>query len=150
MLDKGSLTQRLIDQSKNNFSVEVYGQQLAAPRLDESNLLNLAYKRAALVREVFLCGNNQPWVFARSIIPQSTLTGRLRALRHLDNRPLGAVLFSDPTMTRGPMEIARIPAAAIPDNRQDPHATLWGRRSVFYLDNKPLLVSEIFLSAYSP
>jgi chorismate--pyruvate lyase len=77
------------------------------------------------------------------------MTGRLHSLRHLDNRPLGALLFADPTMRRGAMEIGRIPATQVPGG-QGGDARLWGRRSLFYLDGKPLLVSEIFLPGFKP
>ena len=91
-----------------------------------------------LVREVRLLGCGQTWVHARSLIPATTLTGRHRKLAHLGNRPLGEVLFSDPGMQRGDIETARVPLYSA-DSRA------WARRSVFMLDHKPLLVSEVFL-----
>jgi len=89
-------------------------------------------------------------VFARTVIPASSLRGRLRRLSMLGTRPLGALLFADPGMRRDAPEIARIHPGhdiflqAVQHSRARP-AAIWGRRSVFYLDNKPLLVSEIFL-----
>ena len=98
-------------------------------------------------------GRGVPWVYARSVIPLQTLTGRLRKLRHLDSRPLGALLFSDPTMRREPLEWACIPA----DTNQSLTSKLppfdqpiWGRRSVFTLSAKPLLVCEMFLPDFKP
>ena len=114
--------------------------------------LNLPARTLVLVREVILYGGDAPWVYARSIIPLSTLTGRLRKLRNLDNRPLGALLFSERTMTRSPMEVACLTN----DNSQLPKelrifdSPMWGRRSIFWLDKKPLLVSEIFLPSFRP
>ena len=138
--------------SAGEFSVQVLNQSLQLPRLSEMRALALPPRRLALIREVILFGSGQPWVYARSVIPLSTLTGRLRKLRHLDSRPLGALLFSDPSMRREPVEIAchtgsnsQMPMAL--GDFQDP---MWGRRSVFRLDNKPLLVSEIFLPSFTP
>ena len=60
------------------------------------------------------------------------------------------MLFADPTMQRGPVEIARLTPcdklfpAAIQQLAQHPEM-IWGRRSLFTLGGKPLLVSEIFL-----
>lgn len=73
-----------------------------------------------------------------------------RRLAYLRNRSLGAVLFADPTMHRGEVEIARIPHAdqlfALATARLSrPPDEIWGRRSTFYLSGKPLLVSEFFL-----
>jgi chorismate--pyruvate lyase len=97
-------------------------------------------------------GGGMPWVYARSIIPISTLTGRLRSLRHLDNQPLGALLFNDPTMRRESVEIAchTNANAQMPLALREIQSPMWGRRSVFRLDNKPMLVSEIFLPDFKP
>ncbi|TQV82568.1 chorismate lyase [Exilibacterium tricleocarpae] len=151
LLDRGSLTQHLICASQGRFAVQVLHQAIGCPRPGEARALGLGPRRRALIREVILYGRDQPWVFARSILPLSTLTGRQRALRRLDDRPLGALLFKDPSMRRGPIEMAPIlPAHGIlPLHLQHPQPA-WGRRSVFYLDAKPLLVCEIFLATFGP
>ncbi|MGS2723568.1 chorismate--pyruvate lyase family protein [Porticoccus sp. GXU_MW_L64] len=150
LLDQGSLTERLIAASDNCFRVQVLNQRWQLPRLSECRLLNLPGRHHALVREVILYGRDQPWVYARSVLPITTLTGRLRAMRQLDNRPLGALLFNDPTMKRTPMEIACLTAgnSVVPAQLGELQHPLWGRRSVFRLDSKPLMVSEIFLPAF--
>jgi len=135
--------------------VEVISQTVEVPRLSERQALGLGGRKRAMIREVILYGAGQPWVYARSVLPLSTLTGRLRKLRQLDNQPLGALLFKDPRMSREPVQIADFNASTkhlLPlVNGTD--KAVWGRRSVFRLDNKPLLVSEVFLpkfKAYNP
>lgn len=123
---------------------------MSCPQLNEAVALGLGNRQLAMVREVILTGAGQPWVFARSIVPAATLTGRLRSLRNLDDRPLGGLLFTDPTMTRGDIEVVRMPGTAMPGNRVAPNDLLWGRRSLFYLDGKPLLVCEFFLPDFKP
>ena len=152
LLDTGSLTQRLIDASDNKLSVQILNQRIDIPRFTEQRALKLPSKRLTLIREVVLLANSTPWVYARSIIPLTTLTGRLRKLRHLDNQPLGALLFRDPTMTRETVEVAchTKTNAKLPAALGDIQKSLWGRRSVFRLDAKPLLVSEIFLPDFKP
>lgn len=152
LLDRGSLTQRLIDASGGEFRVEVLSQHMALPLLSEANALGLPTRQRAVVREVILYGGGEPWVYARSIIPVKTLTGRLRSLRTLYNRPLGALLFNDKTMQRGDIEITCMNTESHlqPSLPQDIKGTVWGRRSVFYLDQKPLLVSEMFLPKFKP
>jgi chorismate--pyruvate lyase len=60
------------------------------------------------------------------------------------------VLFADPTMHRDPIQVACLTernhhfVLATRDLEPRPEK-IWGRRSVFYLSDKPLLVSEIFL-----
>ncbi len=138
LLDKGSLTERLIAASDRNFHVEVAWQGWSKPSLSESRALNIHPRQQVLIREVRLCGRGHPWVYARSIIPASTLNGPQRVLKSLGSRPLGALLFKDPTMKRGPIETTRLPLRE--NNRQ-----VWARRSVFQLRGKPLLVTEVFL-----
>ena len=103
----------------------------------------------ALIREVILFGRDEPWVFARSILPLASLTGSLRHLRKQNNRPLGAFLFSQPQLQRSAIAVARISRdhAYVPLDLAA-NQPLWGRRSVFYLQRKPLLVSEVFLPAF--
>lgn len=152
LLDRGSLTERLIKASQGQFRVEVLHQHMALPHLSECHALGIPSRQRALVREVVLYGKNEPWVYARSIIPVTTLTGRLRSLTKLDNRPLGALLFNDVSMQRSQIEITctntdTLALPALPGNFR---GKVWGRRSVFYLDQKPLLVSEMFLPGFKP
>ena len=151
LFDQSSLTQRLIEASHQQFKVEVLSQKWQLPNRSESTRLGLGIREQALVREVILYGANKPWVYARSIIPRTTLTGKLRALKKLDNRPLGALLFKEPSMWRSPIEIACFkPGNCVIPAPYNQCAELWGRRSVFFLHNKPLLVSEIFLPEFQP
>ncbi len=150
LLHTGSLTRRVQQACAGRFSVRVEMQGWGRPRLDEYRALRLRIGRIALIREVHLLCDERPWIFARTIIPVTTLRGRERRLAHLGNRPLGAVLFADPHMQRGPVEVACIRpgstlfATAVKGLQRRP-AEIWGRRSVFRLGGKPLLVSEIFL-----
>lgn len=148
--DSGSLTARLIAQSKGNFRVQVVRQVIGCPTLNERQVLRMKQPALALIREVILLGHGEPWVFARSIMPLTSLTGALRHLRKQNNRPLGAFLFSQPKLQRSAIAVARISHdhAYVPDDLLDKHL-LWGRRSVFYLQKKPLLVSEVFLPAFT-
>lgn len=150
--DTGSLTQRLLDASDGKLSVQIIRQSLDTPGLSERLALGLAPRRLALIREVILLGDGVPWVYARSVLPLTTLTGPLRKLRRLDNRPLGALLFQSPGMTREPVEVACHTSAnaKLPAALGHVDTPLWGRRSVFRLNRKPLLVSEIFLPDFKP
>ncbi len=76
--------------------------------LSEARVLGIPLREKVWIREVHLIGCGGPWVFARSLIPVSTLRGRQRRLRNLGNTPLGAVLFQDKSMRRGPIETARV------------------------------------------
>lgn len=149
LLDKNSLTAKLIALSGQAFHVEVLRQTIAVPHRDERHLLGMKEKQVALVREVVLYGRNQPWVFARSLLPLSSLVGELRHLRKQGNRPLGAFLFSQPHLQRGAIAVSAISRdhGYLPENLASADS-VWGRRSVFSLSNQPLLVSEVFLASF--
>lgn len=60
------------------------------------------------VREVLLCLDSVPWVFARTLIPQSLLSTRQADFLGLGTRrPLGRLLFSQDSFIPGRIEIAR-------------------------------------------
>lgn len=155
LLDPASLTRRLVLACGGRFTVEVLAQGWVRPLFNEVHALGLRAGAHALLREVYLLCDDLPWVYARTVIPRETLTGRHRRLAYLKSRPLGAVLFADPGMRRGPVEVAGLS----PCDRLYPAATrrlpappprVWGRRSRFTLDGKPLLVSEFFLPGIPP
>lgn len=145
LFDTSSLTQKLISHSNKEFHVEVLQQKIERAQRSEYRALKLNHRRWAVVREVILYGHTIPWVYARTVIPLSTLRGKLRRLHYLGSRPLGGTLFADPSLRRKNIEIAQVNAPHLRHSakRLKP---LWGRRSLFIIKNKPLLVGEIFLA----
>lgn len=136
--EPGSLTVRLVGEARGAFAVRVIWEGWGLPALEERHKLGLRAGRYALIREVELLGHGVPWVRARSILPAACLSGKGRRLRHLGNRSLGGLLFKDPTLVRGPIEIAPL---------KHPGGRVWARRSRLYYHGKPLLVAEAFLPA---
>lgn len=150
LLDQSSLTAKLIELSGGDFDVQVLRQYVGRPSLSERRRLGLGLGAWVLVREVVLWGCGEPWVFARSLVPLTSLVGPLRQLRHLRARPLGAFLFAQPRLAREPMEVSHIlPADTYVPQSLQGNRRLWGRRSVFRLVGKPLLVSEVFLEPFN-
>ena len=149
LLDSGSLTQRLVAASGGDFKVMVLSQGWQRPEISEAILLDMPHRQMAVIREVLLMCHQQAVVFARSIMPATSLTGRLRHLRHFDNSSLGELLFRDKSMRRHPFQLTRIEGSnpILPPTLQQ-QGKLWGRRSRFDLDNKPIIVSEIFLNSF--
>jgi chorismate--pyruvate lyase len=150
LFDSSSLTQRLQSACAGRFRVQVIRQSWAPPMRNEARALGVRPSSRALVRQVYLLCDDVPWVYARTVIPRVTLSGRRRRLARLRSRSLGAVLFADPTMERGAVELA----ALRPGDRLFDHAThglrarpdtVWGRRALFRLGGRPLLVCEFFL-----
>ncbi|HEY3698573.1 MAG TPA: chorismate lyase [Spongiibacteraceae bacterium] len=147
LLLEGSLTRHLIAVSAGDFRVERILQQWQRPTLSEARLLNIDPRQRALIREVILWGRDEPWVYARSVIPVRALRGDLRRLRQLRNSSLGALLFRYPQLRRMPFQLAKVDARALPAPLQA-HAPLWARRSRFSIDTRALIVGEIFLDTF--
>jgi chorismate--pyruvate lyase len=148
--DPASLTRRVTDACSGKFRVEVKFQGWAGALSSETRLLRLGLREACLVREVELLCNDEPQVFARTLMPVSSLRGAARQLSHLRNKPLGKVLFANPRTRRKTVQIARI----LPQHKLFHSAVshldempeeLWGRRTLFLYVGKPILVNEIFL-----
>lgn len=137
LLDKGSLTLRLKNLAPERFTVKVLHTGFERASVSEASTLNINFREQVYIREVALCIDNKPCVFARSVIPRSTLTGTERQLLWLREKPLGEFLFKHKNMSRGAIEIKH--------GEINRHAC-WARRSIFKVNQKPLLVSEYFLS----
>ncbi len=149
--DRGSLTQR-IQQRCERFAVHGVRSGLACIALDESALLGIAPRQLAYSREVFLYADGRPVVFAHSACTHASLRGPWSDVHKLGSRPLGALLFAHPLVQRkplhyralcGPHPLYRSAAGML---EYPPHR-LWARRSLFYLHDAPLLVTEIFMPA---
>jgi len=143
LLDPGSLTCRLMAASGGDFRVQVLRQSFGKPKLSETRRLGLRLGEWAMIREVALICKGEPWVYARSIIPRTTIVGDTQRLKGLGSRPLGAALFKDPSMHRRVVDIAKVHArnlSYLPEGESS-----WGRRSLFTVKGQELLVAEIFL-----
>ena len=148
LFDPASLTARLKQKCVNNFRVEVLSQDMQKPRLDEFRVLGMETGSYALIRQVRLCCDEACWVFARTVIPFTTLKGKQRLYANLGARPLGAMLFADRTMQRDEVMVTSLTGGQLPDGLGlGADDNVWGRRSVFRVGGKPLLVSEYFLPA---
>lgn len=139
-----------MDRCSDAFSVRVLSQQWIKPQFEESQLLNVPPQQKALLRQVQLLCDSQVLVYARSIIPLETLQGPHRRLKFLRDKPLGGYLFANPTLRRERQELATIqrkdPLFAIAMSEESPDCErIWGRRSLFRIDGKALLVTEFFL-----
>jgi chorismate lyase len=102
-----------------------------------------------LLREIeFTCGTRR-WIFAQSVLPQSTVRQH-PWLRELGDRGLGESLNAVADVRREPLEFLEL-AASHPLARAagavDSAAPLWARRAVYRLGGWPILVQEVFLPA---
>lgn len=149
LADPGSLTARIVARC-TRFEVHVLYEGRRLPLDDERTQIGLPLGRLAWTREVLLFADGNPVVFAHSVLAPQDLNGAWHMAQAIGSRPLGAALFADPSISRGPLRAARL------DERHPLHRyasaavgttlpTLWARRSRFCRLGRPLLVSEVFL-----
>jgi chorismate--pyruvate lyase len=148
--NRGSLTQLIQRRCCGEFSVKPVFQSLAAVCGDELAVMNLRRDELALVREVYLCCDETPVVFAHSVVARQDLRGAWRSLIGLGNKSLGTVLFTNPIVKRTPLRFKKLTAAHPLFTRacrklQIKPANLWARRSLFTLHGQSILVTEVFL-----
>jgi chorismate--pyruvate lyase len=146
LFNEDSLTRRLTALSHQGFSVTPLQEGWQPLRRDECSALGVAPGSQGWVREVYLRGHGQPWVFARSVAARSALQGSGLNLAELGSRSLGELLFSDRAFDRGAMQVCRYPAAWLP--AEACAERLWGRRSCFSRGALGVLVAEVFLPEF--
>jgi chorismate--pyruvate lyase len=149
--DRGSLTRRLKARHAD-FSVSLVACGYAPPFPDEARTLRLSPRSHAYVRDVLLQGGGHVRVFAHSVLPRTSLRGGWCGITRLGTKPLGEALFTDPRIRRLGLTMRRLDARHPLFRAARRHAgftgpQLWARRSMFCLNGRPLLVTEVFLPA---
>ena len=146
LFDEGSLTRRLTRLSSDGFSVTPLFEGWQPLRDDECAALDLAPASVGWVREVYLRGHGQPWVFARSVAARGALEGDGLHMDELGSRSLGELPFCDQAFIRQAIEVCRYPRQWLPVDHQTDG--LWARRSRFDRGPLSVLVAEIFLPRF--
>lgn len=143
LFDQGSLTRRLTALADDAFDVEPLREEWQILRDDECAALGVPNGSQGWVREVYLNGHGQPWVFARSVAARKPLEQSGFDLALLGTRSLGELLFSDSAFRRDVIEVSLYPSPLLPLEVR--RSLLWGRRSCFRRGELGVLVAEVFL-----
>ncbi len=153
---RGSLTRQLQKALTTPIEVIVCNEGWSLPYAFEKKALDLQEDTKVWVREVQLSCLKCVYVFARTLVPASTLTGVGYDLSALGNTSLGEVLFTQSNAKRANMKVNTLAPSHAYFNKATAHLdaqakmsmpSLWARSSLFNLENKPLLVNECFLPA---
>ncbi len=132
---QGSLTALLKQASQDRFAVKVLDEheQAIANNSLRGEFGPLAADHLFWSRKVALFGCDQPWVLAHTLMPAHSELSQLREVRELGSRPLGEFLFDHPELRRSHLLFTRHDSG------------IWGRKSLFFLFGKPIMVAEFFL-----
>jgi chorismate lyase len=151
LFQSGSLSRFIQQRCEGTFHIELINESWRYPMPDECHLLSLKDHEITFIREAWLKCDEQRIVYARTVIPRTTLKGESQKLMRLGTRPLGNILFNNNTTYRTNMRYGKIKVhcelhkQATKDSGVD--SDLWGRQSLFYINKSPLLVTEVFLPA---
>jgi chorismate-pyruvate lyase len=150
LIGKGLLTQRMKDACGERFASHLVEQWRGLLSPVHKTCLRIG-DSAGLFREEELCCGDQVWVFAQTVIPDSTLCAH-PWLAELGDASLGEMLGEITAVERSSHEYARLPvgdplfAHALRGTDVAPSG-LWARRSRVLLRGAPLLAQEAFLPA---
>ncbi|WP_087020499.1 chorismate lyase [Thaumasiovibrio subtropicus] len=133
LLDTTSLSRRF-QQHCRMLSVELVEQTDIPHDALSAQEQQLLPQSGCLLRKVVLKGDGVPWLLGRTLIPHSTLTDEEQDLAQLGEMPLGLRVFQGEQAHRDALAIAQVGEG------------LWARRSRLWLNEKPMLVSEVFLA----
>lgn len=139
LLSQGSLT-ALLKQHCQTFRLELVTEHWQSlPVL----LQQQWQQRQGLKRDVILWCDAKACIYAQSWLPESTLQ-QMEPLARLGAQPLGEYIFQHDSLERGVIEVALLQAGLLLPVLGE-QQELWARRSVFSVQQQPLLVQEIFL-----
>jgi chorismate--pyruvate lyase len=150
LIGKGLLTLRLKAVCGERFALRLVDQWTGLLSAAHQSALR-ASDNAGLFRDVEMCCGEQVWVFAQTVMPDSTLCAH-PWLAELGDSALGETLSDLSGVERSSYEYAWLPvehavtARALRDAEVKP-AGLWARRSRLSLRSAPLLIQELFLPA---
>ena len=157
-LVKPRILSKALRRAVNSIQVKVLDQRFVKALDDEYAVLNMQENELPFVRQVLLMGDNElPLTYGRVVIPPRTYQANLQAFEKLGERPIGeTLLYNNPDVTRSEFAYSAYIAGYpiwdfIYQHLKDmPPQTLWARRSVFYIKENPLLITEVFLPFLPP
>ncbi|USD65397.1 chorismate lyase [Vibrio sp. SCSIO 43136] len=135
LLEQGSLSRMLAEQCQS-LSVDLLtNQNMAASELTAQESHKIS-DQSCWLREVILKGDDKAWVLGRTLIPESSLIDQQYDLSRQGDIPLGLTVFSAEDVRRDALEVGIA---------NTPNGELLARRSRLWMNNKPMLVAELFL-----
>ena len=131
--ESGSITSRI--KSFSDFKLKLLRDSPGEVDADDDDLIISNYKENN-IREVLLYSDEEPLIYAKSIIPLETIRLGLGVLGNLKENPLGDILFSNPEIKKEYMLFSRFES-----NKK----IFYGRKGIYTVKGFPFSVCEIFL-----
>ena len=132
--ESGPITNRI--KLSQKFVLELLNDEIDEISKEEELFLN-SFSETFRVRRVILLGNNTPVVYAKSVIPSSTIENGLSSLGKIGNAPLGDILFTPGVFTK----LEMVCASFLSKEKN----VYWGRKIKYSVNSEPISVMEVFL-----
>ena len=132
--ESGPITNRI--KLSQEFELELLNDEIDEISKEEKLFLN-SVSETFRVRRVILLGNNTPVVYAKSVIPSSTIENGLSSLGKIGNAPLGDILFTPGVFTK----LEMVCASFLSKEKN----IYWGRKIKYSVNSEPISVMEVFL-----
>lgn len=132
--ESGPITNRI--KLSQEFELELLNDEIDEISKEEELFLN-SFSETFRVRRVILLGNNTPVVYAKSVIPSSTIENGLSSLGKIGNAPLGDILFTPGVFTK----LEMVCASFLSEEKN----VYWGRKIKYSVNSEPISVMEVFL-----
>jgi chorismate--pyruvate lyase len=131
--ESGSITSRI--KSFSDFKLKLLRDGPGEVDSADDDLIISNYKENN-IREVLLYSDEEPLIYAKSIIPLETIRLGLGVLGNLKENPLGDILFSNPEIKKEYMLFSKFES-----NKK----IFYGRKGIYTIKGFPFSVCEIFL-----
>ena len=131
--ESGSITSRI--KSFSDFKLKLLRDSPGEVDAAVDDLIISNYKENN-IREVLLYSDEEPLIYAKSIIPLETIRLGLGVLGNLKENPLGDILFSNPEIKKEYMLFSKFEL-----NKK----IFYGRKGIYTVRGFPFSVCEIFL-----
>ena len=137
LMSQDSLTHRL--KAQGNLSIQI---------LHEGWIAHPKYQ--VWQRDVLLCVQQKPWIFARTIIPQPLLLELPFKVCNLGIKPLGEQLFNHPQIKHTHLKFTHITKVVqekliAPEHYINQTPRIWGRSRGFMYQKQNFSIFEFFL-----
>lgn len=138
--EQGSLSQRFSLQCDHLCAQVLRNQLVSANDLTDFQKKMLFpqshSEQECLIRDVILIADDEPWLLGSTIIPRSSLSDEQFDLSQQGEVPLGLTVFQAQQVARDGLHLGMI---------DSPLGALAARSSRLWMNQKPMLVAELFL-----
>lgn len=149
LLERGSMTKK-IKHACQQVKIQVIASRVCLPSYAETAYLGVKPRSTALIREIFMICDGEPWLYGRTVIPWTSLNGVTKRIKTLGETPIGHLLFSRVNRQRTSFDFAQLSPkhtlcqTAVQGLNIQPE-DLWARRCIFTINGNNLSLTEVFL-----